>query len=401
MEKKNLIVQWLAHGEITSMDEYTKLLQKEKVEISCRTTIWALALTKSWYKRIKRPARSMYTIFLECNEKHLCLECFNNGVTAKDKDKQESPQPESKKEESKKEENSKEESKKEEDKKEKDSEQLKQSKQPEQPPSKIDNHEHKFYLTDEEIEEIIIHIDKEFIEKEDIKKTQEQRRYLIHISLAALVKTEDYLALVDNPSVSSESVDSILSLFVCTFSFLSSVDTTSMFKLMFLITSNINGVFMTAKGQSITREGFDKFLLLMQNAVAISRKKFILLIDVISTLNQEYLAKFIYDAATGSISLSKIKSSLFSEYSKKSVEEIEKAQMTAPGQVTRILCPEIVFTHTNASKSIEALIEENNRLRQNIETMFCDLRYFGSCKFISDLKQQILAKSSAEENKKK
>jgi len=375
MEKeKDLLILWLAHSEITSMEEYVDVLISKEAPVHSRAALWSLGLTKTWFKRAERPGRVEYTVFLKCVPERRCLDCFNRRIPAEKTDEAEAAEKESEISPQTKEKGGGE------------------QKEPEQ---KSDEDES---FPEKDIEEMFSHVDSSFREEEKEEKTKEERLYLIRTILCALRKTADYQMLAKSGKVSKDSLDRVLCAVLTGVSFITGMEVAVLFKFMYLLCSNLNGVFFSPEGQKIAEEEFDKLLLFVQNVSAISKKKFVYLLDVISTLNQEQLAKFVGDITKGTVTISGLKSSLFSAYSKTSALEIEKCKKERPGCIPRIFTPKIIFKHQESAKSSESLEEENYRLKQNIEVLFGDMQHFNTCDLVAQLKREL--EKSKEDAKK-
>jgi len=101
------------------------------------------------------------------------------------------------------------------------------------------------------------------------------------------------------------------------------------------------------------------------------------------------MAKFVCDVGKGSIGMSGMKESAFATYSMPSVQEIQKQAAEQHGYMPHVFVPHILFTHKNEEKTREMLQEENVRLKENIEVLFCDIQHFSTSDLIVRLKQEL------------
>ncbi|KAI5185863.1 hypothetical protein NEHOM01_1113 [Nematocida homosporus] len=384
MEGRDTILVWLAHDEITDMEEYVQILKTKDAPMCCKVTLWALALTKTWFRALERPPKSHYTIFLRCTEALPCPECFNReaseqavqkelartGAAATEKQNQN----------------------KDSDKKgSKGSVEL-----PSKKPAKPSGDELVGILSDDKIEDILNHLDNDFASEERIKKGTKERMYFIKTVLNTIKPLPDYQMLIENKIVDPAALNKILGVVVSAISYLTRIEIEPVFKLVFLLVSNLNGIFFNQIGQEINTKGFNKFLLFVQNTASLSRTRFVFLLDLISALNQKALSQLVVDIINGKVTVSGLKDNLLDVYAKSSAREVEVCKKGHPLTIARIFTPVIVFTHHSDAKSLEELSEENARLKQNIEVLFGDIKYYNSCNLIADLKAALAKKEKSD-----
>ncbi|OAG28931.1 hypothetical protein NEDG_01070 [Nematocida displodere] len=383
MEDANTIIKWLTHNEIDNMEAYTGVLKNRSIPCCSQVEIWSLAFTKSWFKRTHRPLRSFYNTFLTCTDSFPCTECFNHRADEERKktaletsseatpasgaatpSSASTPAPPTPEEAPQR--------------PEKDS------------PGENGKESKNCLFSDKEIGGIINNLDKAFQEKEEIPKTDEERLYLVHMVMHALSTTPDYQMLMEDGNVDPKGMQKIFCALAVAFTYLVRIEIQPVYKLLFFLCSNINGFFFTPEGQSVSKKEFTTFLVFVQNTTAISRNKFIYLIDILSSLNQPTLAKFIKNIIAGKVTVSALKEELFREYSVPSTKEIDHFKKHNPTSIPRIFTPEIVFLHGKVQKDNTAtLMEENAMLKGNIQTLLSDLKYFSTSGLIKDLKNQI------------
>ncbi|KAI5191038.1 hypothetical protein NECID01_1268 [Nematocida sp. AWRm77] len=390
-QDKDKIILWLAHNEIGNMEEYVQILQTKTVPVHARTILWSLGMTKTWFKRVDRPLKFSYTVFLTCQKDALCPECFNKRQKEIQKRKEEEAKREKEK---KKEEEAGPDSRKK-------NHSAKKEQAPEEktasetktdyssnPQSPIDLKK-TCLISSEEIDEILKNIDDSFKTEESVKKTRDGRLYMIQVVLHGLKETPDYQMLVQNEKVSEKSLTKILCMIVGCLSYFTSLETEVVFKFMFLFCTSLNGVFLSEDGQNITREEFKTMLLFIQNVATISKNKFVCLFDVLSTLNQESLVKFVRNVIKEKISVSSLKDSLFKKYSLPSALEIDQYRRDNPRSIPRIFMPYLVFQHQKTEKTLREIQCENARLRENIEVLLQDMQHLNTNHMIKILKQQL------------
>ncbi|KAI5137140.1 hypothetical protein NEAUS04_2115 [Nematocida ausubeli] len=407
MEKKDKVIMWLAQDEIDSMQAYTEELMQNGIPTCARIAMWGLAFTKSWYRRIERPQFAIYNTILKCRKKLPCPDCYKKILQKEqeERDKKKglkgmldtfsevmnAPSPSVNKEgDQEKEESGKE---KEENSKEKEEEKNKEKEgkdsQSDAESQEESEDEDSDLLSDEAIQSIIGHLDCDFSKDEGGKKSEKERAYTMRIVRYALRRSYEYNMLVSHERVHKKNVDKIFSLCIGAFSYFSAYHIENLFKVAFFLASNINGIFFTKKGQSMTKKEFDRFLLFLQNTAALSKNKFMVLIDTISTLNQEILTQFIFDIIKGDVSVSGVQKDLFEKYSKKSAAEIDEFKKKNPFSLLATFTPRIIILHQKENKTLDELKRENAYLKENIETLLGDLKHSNTCGFIAQLKKDL------------
>ncbi|EIJ93895.1 uncharacterized protein NEPG_01467 [Nematocida parisii ERTm1] len=394
MEQKDKVILWLAHDEIDDMREYIEELKNNDIPAYARIAVWGLAFTKSWYRRIERPQFAIYNTILKCKKKLPCPDCYKKIMQKKqaeiDKKKgikgmidtfsevmnKETPKTNASEE-------NKEDTKNDEAKKDSEESSDKKEKEEEEDSESDD------LLDDDEIASIIGHLDCDFSKEEKSEKSETERLYTMRIVMYALTKSYEYNMLISHERVHKKNVDKIFGLCIGAFSYFSAYHIENLFKVVFFLASNINGIFSTKKGQSMTKKEFDRFLLFVQNTAALSKNKFMILIDVISSLNQEVLTKFIYDIIKGDVSVSGVQKDLFDKYSKPSVNEIEEFKKNNPFSILSKFTPRIIILHQKETKTLDEFKRENAYLKENIETLLSDLKHSNTCGFIAQLKKDL------------
>lgn len=374
MEGKDKIILWLAHDEIGNMMEYMESLKKDEIPPYSRIALWGLAFTKTWYRRIERPQFAIYNTLVKCTKSLPCPECYRK--------KQQKREAKKIKEEEKKEGlkgvlNTFEEAI--ENKKEKES-----SESESEPETECES-----ILSTDEIEAIITHLDCDFEKEERGGKTEDERAYTIRIVMNALKESYEYNLLMGHERIHQKNMDKIFQLLVGAFSYFTAYHIDKIFKVIFFIASNLNGVFTSKKGLDMTKKEFDRFLLFVQNTAALSKNKFMTLIDVMSCLNQQALTSFIYDIVKGSISVSSIHKDLFEKYAKPSVNEIEQYKKDHPFSLLTRFTPRVIVLHQEENQSVDELKRANSYLKENIETLMNDLKYSNGSGFIAELKAEL------------
>ncbi|KAI5179729.1 hypothetical protein NEOKW01_0192 [Nematocida sp. AWRm80] len=391
---ESLVIHWLACREITDMREYAEALGAQGIPYTAKISLWSQALTKCWYKRTPRQLQVKYSIFLKCTKRFICPECFNRKNVLKYLDSKEKEDEKSEWSVSTSTKETEEEHDIEGDLDSMDTlDTLHSFDQTED--KSIDN-----VLSDDELRNIIKHLDSGFVELEIRKKTEVERLYLIRTSLYALVSSVGYAELIAHEAVSQNHLNKILGILVSGCSFLMGLDVESMFKMVYLLIFNLNGVFFTEIGQEFTKTDIDSWFLFIQNLSVLSHKRFLMLIDLISTFNQPTYAKFIQYVANKKIVVSSLKPELFAKWSKSSTKEIEEYKKEHPFSIPRLFFSSIIFSHKEEQNDPETLKEENLRLRHNITTLINDLRYFNTCKLIKCLKKELHEKNELLEKKK-
>lgn len=380
------VLEWLAYNEIEDMKKYVRVLKTEILPDSARPCIWFLALTKSWFKRAIRRLRSGYTVFCLCTSEFPCPECYNAIVLP---ELVPDAEPEKGSEKAQTEEKAKKQ-KMEDEKKEKEKKDKKKQSKPEEPGQK-ENREVFSMVSDTELKEILNNLDAKFEAEERHRKKEPERLYLVHCVLNAMKEAEDYKMIAKNEAVDVNSLNRVLAIFACTFTYFTRMDPEGVFRILFLLCSNLCGFFFTTQGQKTKKTEYIKFLIFVQNLTAISKKKYLLFLDVLSTLNQEMLASFISKIIQGKINLSGVKADLLVSFSDPSAEEIEAYKKNHPYQIPRIFNLTLMFYHKRKQEiDVREIKEENQRLRQNIDTLLSDMQYFNTCEIIAQLKKELL-----------
>ncbi|KAI5192418.1 hypothetical protein NEMIN01_2005 [Nematocida minor] len=407
MEQRDKVILWLAHDEIQSMSEYVEELKNEGVPSYSKISVWGLAFTKSWYRRIERPQFAIYNTIIKCTKKLPCPDCYRKKeqkkaeleeAAKKGKGVQGAVDAVSKALSPGKAQDGSKEDKPDKNAEEKDSKEPKEdgkdknSEVPESEHSEEEGEEHSI-LDDEEIESLVSHLDCDFAKEENKCKTEGERYYTIRMVMHALKKSYEYNMLVSHKRVHPKNIDKIFSLCIGAFSYFTSYNIEKIFKVFFFLASNLNGVFATKKGQDMTQKEFDKFLLFVQNTAALSKNKFMILIDAISSLNQEILTKFAYDIIKGNISVTGVQKELFDKYSKPSAAEIDEFKKTHPFSLLSTFTPRIIFLHQKENKTLDELKKENAYLKENIEVLLSDLKHSNTSGFAAQLKKDLEEKN--------
>ncbi|KAH9385856.1 uncharacterized protein NEMAJ01_0752 [Nematocida major] len=391
MEKR--LIQWLATGEIDNMQEYVEELKSENIPGHARIAVWGLAFTKSWHRRTERPQFALFNTLISCTKKLPCPDCHRRDERKRAEEAQRETSQSTKgivrSLESAISGEKEEEKEKEKDEKEKDE---KDEEEKEEEKEKEDDDDESEEFEESEIESILSHLDCDFAREANKHIRTKERHYMMQVVMKALKNSYEYNMLISCERVNKKNMDKIFGICIGAFTYFSSYRVEKIFKVAFFLASNINGIFCSKRGLDMTKKEFDRFLLFVQNTAALSKNKFMILMDVISCLNQEILAEFVYGIVKGSISVSGMQKDLLDKYGKESAGEIEAYKKAHPFCLLSKFTPRIVFIHQQAEKSLNELKKENSYLKENIETLLCDLKYANSSELIGQLKRDIAEK---------